>query len=62
MAINLRSDTQTRPTPGVPVRRVQPEVDLQALDDRRIRAVTHVDLTMRDIDRALAEINRALPR
>jgi hypothetical protein len=35
---------------------------LQALDDRRIRAVTHVDLTMRDIDRALAEINRALRR
>jgi threonine aldolase len=44
------------------VRRLAPEVDLQALDERRIRAVTHLDLTKRDIDRALAEVERALRR
>ena len=41
-------------------RRLQPEVDLQPLDGRRIRAVTHLDLTAREIDRALVEIERAL--
>ena len=44
------------------VRRLEPEVDLQPLDDRRIRAVTHLDLTTHDIDRALVEIERALRR
>ena len=44
------------------VRRLAPEVDLQPLDDRRIRAVTHLDLTTHDIDRALVEIERALRR
>jgi threonine aldolase len=43
-------------------RRLWPEVELQALDDRRIRAVTHLDLTRREIDRALVEIARALRR
>ena len=43
-------------------RRLAPEVDLQPLDGRRIRAVTHLDLTTHDIDRALVEIGRALRR
>ncbi len=39
---------------------LKPEVDLQALDDGRIRAVTHLGLSTRDIDRALIEIERKL--
>lgn len=44
------------------VRRLHREVDLHALDVCRIRAVTHLDVTTREIDRALVEIERALGR
>ncbi|MGN6171008.1 MAG: threonine aldolase family protein [Solirubrobacteraceae bacterium] len=44
------------------VRRLQPEVDLHAFDDRRIRAVTHLDLAAYEIDRALVEVEQALRR
>jgi threonine aldolase len=42
------------------VRQVADEVELQALDARRVRAVTHLDIARADVDRALSAIGRAL--
>jgi threonine aldolase len=41
------------------VREVADEVELQAVDARRVRAVTHLDIGRVDIDRALAVLGRA---
>jgi threonine aldolase len=42
------------------VREVADDVELQAVDARRVRAVTHLDIGRADIDRALAVLGRAL--
>jgi threonine aldolase len=42
------------------VDRVAGEVELQALDQRRVRAVTHLDVDADDMERAVAAIERAL--
>jgi threonine aldolase len=42
------------------VRRVADRVDLGALDARRIRAVTHLDVSARDVDEALSVLSDAL--
>ncbi|HEX4670949.1 MAG TPA: threonine aldolase family protein [Solirubrobacteraceae bacterium] len=42
------------------VREVADDVELQAIDARRVRAVTHLDIGRADIDRALAILGRAL--
>jgi threonine aldolase len=42
------------------VDRVAGEVELQALDQRRVRAVTHLDVDADDMDRAVTTIERAL--
>ncbi|HWD74590.1 MAG TPA: threonine aldolase family protein [Solirubrobacteraceae bacterium] len=44
------------------VRGVADEVELQALDARRVRAVTHLGVGAGGVDRALAAIRRALSR
>ncbi|MEO8969378.1 MAG: threonine aldolase family protein [Solirubrobacteraceae bacterium] len=45
--------------PGL-VQQVAGEVELQPLDQRRVRAVTHLDVDAEDIERAVAAIERAL--
>jgi threonine aldolase len=42
------------------VREVADDVELQAVDARRVRAVTHLDIGRADIDRALAVLGQAL--
>ena len=42
------------------VREVADDVELQAVDARRVRAVTHLDIRRADIDRALAVLGQAL--
>ena len=42
------------------VRRVADEVELQAVDDHRVRAVTHLDIGPADVQTALAALRRAL--
>jgi threonine aldolase len=42
------------------VRRVADEVELQAVDARRVRAVTHLDIARADIERTLAAVRQAL--
>jgi threonine aldolase len=42
------------------VRRVADRVELQALDARRVRAVTHLDVSRADVERALEAIGDAL--
>ena len=42
------------------VRRLADRVELQALDSRRVRAVTHLDVTRADIDRALTTFAEVL--
>jgi threonine aldolase len=45
--------------PGV-VERLADEVELQAIDARHVRAVTHLDVTRADVDRALSAFAQAL--
>jgi threonine aldolase len=42
------------------VRRVAEELELQAFDARRVRAVTHLDVGRAEIERALAVLGQAL--
>jgi threonine aldolase len=42
------------------VAQVADDVELQALDARRVRAVTHLDIARADVDRALSAVGRAL--
>ncbi len=42
------------------VRRVADEVELQAFDSRRVRAVTHLDVSREDVERALEVLGREL--
>jgi threonine aldolase len=42
------------------VRGVADDVELQAVDARRVRAVTHLDIARADVDRALAVLGQAL--
>ncbi|MGH2886185.1 MAG: threonine aldolase family protein, partial [Solirubrobacteraceae bacterium] len=42
------------------VRRVADEVELQAFDSRRVRAVTHLDVSREDVERALDVLAREL--
>jgi len=42
------------------VSRLAPEVELQVVDERRVRAVTHLDIGKADVERALEGIRRAL--
>ena len=50
---------ETDDAPGL-VHRVAGEVELQALDQRRVRAVTHLDVSADDMERAVAAIKTAL--
>lgn len=47
--------------PGL-VERLAPEVQLQALDHNRVRAVTHLDIGAEDIDRAVAAVAGSMRR
>jgi threonine aldolase len=44
------------------VRRVADKVELQAVDQRRLRAVTHLDISRADVERAVAVLASALGR